>query len=104
MDNSVLITENNELKNKIKLLENELDEVKHKLNTYQVNSKKYYKNNKEKIIERAKEYKETHSYTPTAEQKKQWARTAYLNKKAKLEKAKLEKSELEKSELENTNI
>jgi hypothetical protein len=94
MDNSELIIENNELKNKIKLLENELYEVKNKLNTYQVNSKKYYKNNKEKIIERVKEYKETHSYIPTVEQKKQWARTAYLNKKAKLEKARIE----------NTNI
>ena len=94
MDNSELIIENNELKNKIKLLEDELDEVKNKLNTYQSNSKKYYKNNKEKIIKQVKEYKENYNYTPTAEQKKQWARTAYLNKKAKLEKAKLE----------NTNI
>jgi hypothetical protein len=94
MDNSELIIENNELKNKIKLLEDELDEVKNKLNTYQSNSKKYYKNNKEKIIKQVKEYKENYNYTPTPEQKKQWARTAYLNKKAKLEKAKLE----------NTNI
>jgi hypothetical protein len=94
MENIDLILENNELKNKIKLLECELNEVKHKLNTYQYNSKKYYENNKEKIIERVKEYKENYKYTPTCEQKKQWARTAYLNKKAKLEKIKLE----------NTNI
>jgi hypothetical protein len=94
MDNSELITENNELKNKIKLLENELNEVKNKLNTYQSNSKKYYKNNKEKIIERVKEYKENYKYTPTEEQKKQWARTAYLNKKAKLEKVTLETSNI----------
>ena len=34
-----LITENNNLKDKIKLLEEELENVKHKLNTYQSNSK-----------------------------------------------------------------
>ena len=95
MDNTQLITENNELKNKINLLENELIEVKNKLNTYQSNSKKYYKNNKEKILERVKEYKENYKYTPTEEQKKQWARTAYLNKKAKLEKANLKSTNIQ---------
>jgi hypothetical protein len=90
MNHSELLVENNELKNKIKLLEAELNEVKHKLNTYQSNSKKYYENNKEDIIEKVKNYKKNYKYTPTEEQKKKWARTAYLNKKAKLEQAKLE--------------
>ena len=99
MNHNDLLIENNELKNKIKLLEDELNEVKNKLNIYQSTSKKYYENNKKKIIERVKEYKENYKYTPTEEQKKQWARTAYLNKKAKLEKAKLEQSELHQAKL-----
>jgi len=99
MNHNDLLIENIELKNKIKLLEDELNEVKNKLNTYQSTSKKYYENNKKKIIERVKEYKENYKYTPTEEQKKQWARTAYLNKKAKLEKAKLEQSELHQAKL-----
>ncbi len=85
-----LINENTNLKNKISMLESELNDIKHKLNTYQNNSKKYYENNKEEIIEKVKKYKEEHKYTPTQEQKKKWARTAYLNKKAKLEKEKME--------------
>jgi len=99
MNHNDLLIENIELKNKIKLLEDELNEVKNKLNIYQSTSKKYYENNKKKIIERVKEYKENYKYTPTEEQKKQWARTAYLNKKAKLEKAKLEQSELHQAKL-----
>ena len=39
------------LKEKLLLTENELNETKHKLNTYQINSKKYYENNKDKIID-----------------------------------------------------
>ena len=85
-----LINENANLKNKIAMLECELNDIKHKLNTYQNNSKKYYENNKEEIIEKVKKYKEHHKYTPTQEQKKKWAKTAYLNKKAKLEKEKME--------------
>ena len=87
-----LLTEINLLKDENQSLKNELEDVKHKLNTYQSNSKKYYENNKEKIIDKVKEYKEKtqYKYIPTDEQKKKWARTAYLNKKAKLEKAKLE--------------
>lgn len=65
-----LIAENNNLKDKIKLLEEELDNVKYKLNNYQSSSKKYYENNKEEIIEKVKKYKENYKYTPTEEQKK----------------------------------
>ena len=75
---------------KLELVEKELTAVKQKFNTYQSNSKKYYENNKEKIIEKVKEYKQNYKYTPTEEQKKKWARTAYLNKKEKMEKEKLE--------------
>ena len=91
-----LIKENNLLKEENEKLKNELEDIKHKLNTYQSNSKKYYENNKEKIIDKVKEYKEktNYKYTPTDEQKKKWAKTAYLNKKAKLEKEKLEKQNI----------
>ena len=41
--------------------------------------KQYYEMNKEEIKNKHKEY------TPTEEQKKKWARTAYLKKKEKLE-------------------
>lgn len=85
MNNTELISENNKLKEQIILLENELNEVKHKLHTYQSNSKKYYENNKEKIIEKVKEYNKQNKYIPTPEQKKKWARTAYLKKKEKIE-------------------
>jgi hypothetical protein len=90
MNNEELIKENNKLKEKLELVEKELGYVKQKFNTYQSNSKKYYENNKEKIIEKVKEYKQNYKYTPTEEQKKKWARTAYLNKKEKMEKEKLE--------------
>ena len=90
MNTEELIKENNKLKEKLELVEKELTSVKQKFNTYQSNSKKYYENNKEKIIEKVKEYKQNYKYTPTEEQKKKWARTAYLNKKEKMEKEKLE--------------
>ena len=86
MNNEKLVEENKSLKEHIKLLENELNNVKQKLDEYQSNSKKYYENNKEEIIKRVKKYKENYNYEPTEEQKKKWARTAYLNKKAKMEK------------------
>ena len=90
MNNEELIKENIILREKISLLENELNDIKQKLNTYQSNSKRYYENNKEEIIEKVKVYKKNYKYTPTEDQKKKWARTAYLNKKAKLEKEKNE--------------
>ena len=76
--------ENEELKNKNKELEERL-----KSYTNTDRHKKYYENHKEEIKEKVKKYKETYKYTPTEEQKKKWARTAYLNKKAKLEKEKI---------------
>ena len=42
--------------------------------------KKYYEDNKDEINRKKKEYK------PTEEQKKMWARTAYLKKKAEKDK------------------
>jgi hypothetical protein len=77
--------ENKHLKEKIIELEKELDEVKNKLNTYQSNSKKYYENNKEKIIERVKEYNKNNNYKPivSSEKKKEYNKKAYLKRKDK---------------------
>ena len=59
--------------------------------------KTYYENHKEEIKQKVKEHKEktNYVYVPSPEQKKEWARTAYLNKKAKLKKME------EKNEKEN---
>ena len=67
-------------------LKNELNETKEHLNKYLSKNKTYYEKNKEKHIENVKKYKEETKYTykPTPEQKKVWARRAYLKKKEKL--------------------
>lgn len=77
--------ENKLLREKIYQLEKELDEVKNKLNTYQSNSKKYYENNKEKIIERVKEYNKNNNYKTVVsiEKKKEYNKKAYLKRKDK---------------------
>lgn len=84
MNNEDIINENIMLKEKISQLEVELIKVKEHLKKYTAPSckKLYYEKNKEIIKQKHKEYK------PTDEQKKQWARTAYLKKKEKLEKEK----------------
>ena len=79
MNNEDIINENVVLKEKILALEKELIEVKEHLKKYTapVCKKVYYEKNKEIIKQKHKEYK------PTDEQKKQWARRAYLKKKEK---------------------
>ena len=69
-------------------LNNELNEIKEQLNKYLHKNKTYYEKNKEKHIENVKKYKEetNYAYKPTPEQKKEWARRAYLKKKEKLAK------------------
>jgi hypothetical protein len=84
MNNEDLINENLMLKEKIKLLEEELNDVKHKLNTYQSNSKKYYENNKEKIIERVKEYNKEHKQVISPEKRREYNKIAYQKRKEKL--------------------
>ena len=83
-----ILLENENLKNKIMELEQELIDTKEHLKKYTspVKNKIYYEQNKEAHIQRVKEYKEktNYVYVPSPEQKKTWARTAYLNKKAKL--------------------
>jgi hypothetical protein len=86
MDIESLLLENQILKAKNEELIKELDETKEHLKKYTAPSYKkiYYENNKEEINQKHKEYNK--KYTPTEEQKKKWARTAYLNRKAKLQK------------------
>jgi len=89
--------ENIELINKIKMVEEEnanlkkeLSEVREQLNKYLLKNKIYYEKNKLKHIENVKKHKEetNYIYTPSKEQKKQWARTAYLKKKEALQNEK----------------
>ena len=88
-----------ELINKNKLLEDENKTLKEKLKNYTapLRSKTYYENHKADIKQKVKEYKEKNNYVYelTPEKKKEYARTAYLNKKEKL------KNEKEKSIVEN---
>jgi len=71
-----------ELINKNKLLEEENKELKEKLKKYTAPTrhKTYYENHKQEILAKNKEYK------VSPEKKKEYARTAYLNKKEKLKK------------------
>ena len=81
-----------ELLNKLKKLEEEKEALKNKLKSYTApsRSKTYYENHKEDIKQKVKEYKEktNYIYEVTPEKKKEYARTAYLNKKEKIKKEK----------------
>ena len=103
---NILTMNVDELINKLKITEDELQNTKEELiktkehlkkYTSPIKNKIYYENNKDAHIQRVKEYKEKtqYVYVPSPEQKKEWARTAYLNKKAKLKKLE------EKNENEN---
>ena len=84
---------------KIKELEEELEKtkqeniiLKEKLKNYTAppRSKTYYENHKDEIINKNKEYKKktNYIYEVSPEKKKEYAKTAYLNKKEKLQKIK----------------
>jgi len=70
------------LQEKIKLLEEENKELKEKLKKYTapVRHKNYYESHKDDIIQKTKEYKDN----LPLEKKKEYARTAYLKKKDKI--------------------
>jgi hypothetical protein len=92
MDREELIKENKILKEELEKTKLELIETKEHLKKYTAptRNKIYYEENKEKHKQLVKEYKEKNNYNATlsAEKKKEYARTAYLNKKAKLQKMK----------------
>jgi hypothetical protein len=77
-----------ELEEEILRLNNELQKTKEHLKKYTApeSRKKYYEQNKEKIKERVNEYKKNtnYIYEATSDQKKEYARRAYLKKKNKL--------------------
>jgi len=77
-------------------LKEELQASKEHLKKYTAPSykKEYYEKNKDTIKERNANYKKNtnYKYDPTPEQKKEYARRAYLNKKEKL------KNEMEKKQ------
>ena len=66
----------------IKKIEEENKELKEKLTKYTApqRNKKYYENHKDVILAKNKEYH------VTTEKKKEYAKIAYLNKKAKIKK------------------
>ena len=79
-----------ELEEEISQLKEELLKTKEHLHKYTApeSRKKYYEHNKEKIKERVNEYKKNtnYIYESSPEQKKEYARRAYLKKKDKLKK------------------
>jgi hypothetical protein len=82
--------DSNELLEKIKILEQELNETKEHLKQYTApsNMKKYYLNHKDEIKNKVKEYKKKTNYYEnlSLEKKKEYAKQAYQNKKEKLKK------------------
>lgn len=81
-----------QLKQENKSLREDLEKTKGQLHRYLApeRHKVYYETNKETIKQKVKEYKEKTDYhnNVSQEKKKQYARTAYLNKKAKMQKMK----------------
>lgn len=91
MDKDKKIKELEEENNKLK---EELCQTKEHLKKYTapLRNKTYYENNKEDHKKKVREYQQRinykSDYNPTPEQKKEYARRAYLNKKAKLKNEK----------------
>ena len=85
MNYEILLKENQILIEQNDKLTKELEETKEHLKKYTAPAYKkiYYENNKEGIKQKTKEYIQNNK--PTAEQRKKWARTAYLKKKEKLQ-------------------
>ena len=77
-----------ELMNRNKLLEEENKELEEKLKKYTApaRNRAYYENHKQELLAKNKDY------TVSPEKKKQYARTAYLNKKEKLKQEPTENS------------
>ncbi len=81
----LLTEENKQLKEQLVNMENELNEMRIQINETKLKTKKYYENNKEKIIERVKEYNKNNHYKPnvTSEKKKEYNKIAYQRRKDK---------------------
>jgi len=73
------------LRDEIARLTAELNATKEHLKKYTAPDKRqYYEENREVIIQRVKEYRERTGYKASKEQRKEWARKAYLKRKEKL--------------------
>jgi len=98
MDNNERIKE---LEEEIIKLKHELQSTKEHLKKYTApaSSKIYYEKHKEAQIQRVKEYQQKtnykSNYNPTPEQKKEYARRAYLKRKEKLKTEFEEKQNIE---------
>jgi hypothetical protein len=77
--------ENEFLKEKIRVLEEEITKLKEHLKRYTAPSrnKTFYEKHKDEIKEKVKIYKETTNYKATPEQKKEYNKRAYLKRKEK---------------------
>ncbi len=75
---------------RIQELEEENAILKEQLNKYLLKNKTYYEKNKDEHKQKVKEYQQRTNYKSTyvasPEQKKEYARRAYLKKKEKLQK------------------
>ena len=78
----------NKMKEEIEALKIKNTELEEKLKTYTSNHrhKKYYDNNTEVVIQRAKTYMDKIKET-NPEKIKEWRHTAYLNRKEKLKQS-----------------
>ncbi len=94
MNNDELITKLQITEEENIKLKQDLENKTIQLNTYLLKNINYYEKHKEEHKQKVKEYqKKTNyksDYKPTQEQKKEYAKRAYLKKKDKLEKEKLE--------------
>lgn len=88
MDVTELLNKNNLLLEEIEKLKKDLCNTSERLNKYLLKNKINYQQNKEYHKQRVKDYKErtNYHYEVSPEKKKQYARTAYLNRKEKLKK------------------
>ena len=90
MDLDEVLQNNKLLEEENAKLRNELNETKERLKKYTapLRNKTYYENNKDEHKQRVKEYKVKTNYCAnlSVEKKKEYARTAYLNKKERLKK------------------
>ena len=82
------------------LLENarmktEIEKIKEKIDKKNEKKREYYKTHREEHIQRVQEYQSKTNYNQNIpeEKKKEYARTAYLNKKMKKEKEKEKEKE-----------
>lgn len=79
-----LTEKNNELKQQLEITIAELNNLKTQINESKQKTKQYYENNKEKIIERVKNYNKTNNYKPSvSSEKKRIQQNGLLKKKRK---------------------